>query len=90
LIRFHYHRSPRDIARIEVKKGDPMCHVYSDTSVEELIGWGTERGLKPEWIHYSSMPHYDAFGERLERCGPGVSRKELVADIRDWRARRQG
>ncbi len=85
MIKFHYHTSPRDIDRIGVKKGDPMCHVYSDRSLEELVAWGAERGLKEEWIHHSSMPHFDAFGDRLEGCGDGVGRRELVADIRRWR-----
>lgn len=62
-----------------------MCHVYSDRSLDELIAWGSERGLKEEWIHHSSMPHFDAFGERLEGCGEGVGRRELVKDIRAWR-----
>ena len=48
--------------------------------------WGRRRGLRPEWIHVGAIPHFDAFGERLERCGPGVRMRELVADIRSWRA----
>lgn len=87
MIKFHYHRAPRDIPRIAVEKGDWMCHVYSDTSLEELVEWGMARALKPDWVHHSSMPHYDAFGERLAECGEGVTRKELVHDIRGWRAR---
>ena len=63
-----------------------MCHVYSDTSLEELEDWGAARGLKSEWIHHSSLPHFDAFGDRLAHCGEGVTRRELVVDIRAWRA----
>ena len=88
MIKFHYHKAPRDLPHIDVRKGDPMCHVYSDESLEELVAWGREHGLKPEWIHDSALPHFDAFGERLEGCGEGVTRKTLVADIRRWRERR--
>ena len=85
MIKFHYHRAPRDIARLGVRNGDRMCHVYSDGSRDELESWGRRQGWRAEWIHDSAMPHFDAFGERLEVCGPGVERRELVADIRAWR-----
>ena len=87
MIKFHYHRAPRDIPRLDVRKGDRMCHVYSDVSLEELVRWGRRHGLKPEWIHHSSLPHFDAFGDRLSVCGEGVERRELVEDIRAWRRR---
>lgn len=86
MIKYHYHRALRDIPRIDVVKGDPLCHVYSDHSRDELVDWGRARGLKPEWLDEKTLPHYDAFGERLADCGPGVTRRELVADIRRWRA----
>lgn len=86
MIKFHYHTAPRDIPRVGIRKGDPLCHVYSDTSLEELVRWGRRHGLKAEWIHrHSSVPHFDAFGKHLERCGEGVSRRELAEDIRRWR-----
>ena len=66
-----------------------MCHVYSDRSLAELITWGREHSLKAEWIDSrNALPHFDAFGEHLERCGPGVSRAELVGHLRWWRERR--
>lgn len=86
VIKFHYHTAVRDVPRLGIGKGDPLCHVYSDRSLDELVAWGREHGLKPEWIHrHSSMPHFDAFGRHLEHCGEGVSRRELVEDIRRWR-----
>lgn len=89
VIRFHYHTAQRDIPRLEVKKGDTLVHAYSDTSVEELIEWGHSRGLKPEWIdRRNTLPHYDLFGEGVHLAGDGVTRAELVADLRTWRARR--
>lgn len=88
MIKYHYHRSPRDIPRIGVRKGDRMCHVYSDASLDELAEWGSGLGLDPRRIHHSSLPHFDAFGDLLGSCGEGVGRRELVSDIRRWRARR--
>lgn len=85
MIRFHYHRAMVDVPHLGIEKGDRLCHVYSDASLEELVAWGREHGLRPEWIHDGSLPHYDAFGERLEWCGPGVSRTELVEHMRMWR-----
>jgi hypothetical protein len=89
VIRFHYHTAARDIPRLDVKKGDTLVHAYSDTSIEELIEWGRSHGLKPEWIDdRNALPHYDLFGEGVGLAGPGVTRAELVADLREWRSRR--
>lgn len=88
MIKYHYHLAPRDLPRLNVRRGDRMCHVYSDISLAELIVWGREHGLRPEWIdRRNALPHFDAFGPRLEDCGSGVSRAELVRDIRRWRER---
>ena len=87
MIKFHYHAAPRAIPRLGIERGDRLCHVYSDTSLEELFGWGRGRGLRPEWAdRRSTLPHFDAFGDFLLFCGQGVPRKELVRDIRRWRA----
>lgn len=87
VIRFHYHTAPRDIPRLGVRRGDTLVHAYSDTSLEELIAWGRQHGLKPEWIdRRNALPHYDLFGEGLGLAGPGVSRAQLVSDLRSWRA----
>jgi len=89
MIRFHYHTALRDIPRLDVQKGDALVHAYSDTSVEELIDWGGSHGLKAEWIdRRNALPHYDLFGEGVSLAGDGVTRAELVADLRMWRARR--
>lgn len=74
-----------------VEEGDPLCHVYSDDSLEELVRWGRRHGLKAEWIDRShDLPHFDvAVERRRDALGPGVERAELVADIRRWR-RREG
>lgn len=87
MIKFHYHNAPRAIPRLGIERGDRLCHVYSDTSLEELLDWGRDRGLRPEWADLrNTLPHFDAFGDFLLFCGPGVTRQELVADIRRWRA----
>ena len=90
MIRFHYHTAGRDIQRLGVRKGDTLVHAYSDTSIEELIEWGRRHGLKAEWIdRRNALPHYDLFGDATGLAGPGVSRAELVADLRRWRAARR-
>jgi hypothetical protein len=60
--------------------------VYSDRSLDELRAWGKARGLKPEWIHRRKvLSHFDVLAESVAEQEPGVSRSELVADIRWWR-----
>ena len=86
MIKFHYHTARRDVPHLGIQRGVRLCHVYSDNSLEELEEWGRRRGLRPEWVHSGAIPHFDAFGERLELCGPGVRMRELVVDIRGWRA----
>ena len=89
MIRFHYHTAARDIPRLDVKKGDTLVHAYSDTSIEELIEWGRSHELKAEWIdRRNALPHYDLFGEGVRLAGEGVTRSELVADLKMWRERR--
>ncbi len=89
MIKFHYHTARTDVPKLGAEVGDRLCHVYSDRSIEELVAWGREHGLKPEWIDRShDLPHFDVSVERhREVLGPGVERAELVADIRGWRAR---
>ncbi|MCG8469942.1 MAG: DUF4031 domain-containing protein [Gemmatimonadetes bacterium] len=86
-VRFHYHRSQKDVPRLDIAKGDRLCHVYSDSSRDELEAWGLENGLDPRWIHEGTLPHFDAFGDRLRLCGPGVTRAQLKEHIRFWRSK---
>jgi hypothetical protein len=63
--------------------------VYSDRSSDELIAWGLENNLRPEWIDRRHvLPHFDVLGEKVAEQEPGVARAELVTDIRRWRDRR--
>lgn len=89
MIKFHYHRARTPVPRLGIEQGDRLCHVYSDRSREELEAWGRRHGWKPSWIHDGSIPHFDAFGERLAACGAGVSGREFAGDIRRWRERDQ-
>ena len=87
MMRFHYHKAGRDIPRLTVRKGDTLVHAYSDWSLDELIDWGRRYGLKPEWIDdRNALPHFDLFGRSVALADPeGVSRAELVTDLRRWR-----
>ncbi len=88
MIKFHFHSAPRDVPALEAGKGDRLCHVYSDVSLEELIEWGTARGLKPDWIDpRHTLPHFDVRAESVAEREPGVGRAELVRDIRAWQGR---
>lgn len=89
MIKFHYHDATRDVPRLGIRKGDRLCHVYSDATLAELEAWGAAHGLRPVWVHDRTLPHYDAFGDRLRWCGTGVTLGELKRDIRVWRARRE-
>jgi hypothetical protein len=89
-VKFHYHKAPKDVPRLGIRRGDRLCHVYSDESVEELTAWGRARGWRPRYMDLrNDLPHFDAFGTRLRHCGEGVSRKEFILDVRAWRARRR-
>jgi hypothetical protein len=89
-IKFHYHKAPKDVPRLGIRRGDRLCHVYSDSSVEELIAWGRARAWLPAYLDLrNDLPHFDAFRTRLRFCGAGVSRAEFVRDVRAWRARRR-
>lgn len=90
-VKFHYHTARRAVPGLGIEPGDPLCHAYSDESLRELVEWGRRHGLKPEWIDRShSLPHFDLHGEQLRHAGQGVERRELVEDIRSWRARQAG
>ncbi len=90
-IKFHYHKAPKDVPRLGIRRGDRLCHVYSDRSVDELIAWGAALGWKSYYLdRRNDLPHFDAFRTRLRHCGAGVSRREFVRDVRAWRERRRG
>jgi hypothetical protein len=57
-------------------------HLVSDTSLEELHEFAEKLGLRREWIHVKSIPHYDLTGEiyelALQRGAILVSSREIV------------
>lgn len=89
-VRFHYHRARQDVPRLGIERGDRLCHVYSDASLEELLSWGRSVGLDGARLDLrNDLPHFDAFGDWLQYCGDGVSRQQFVRDVRRWRERRR-
>ena len=86
MIKYHFHSAPKDVPRLGADKGDRLCHVYSDASLNELIEWGAARDLKREWIdRRNTLPHFDVRADSVNDREPGVGRAELVRDIRKWR-----
>ncbi|TFG67004.1 MAG: DUF4031 domain-containing protein [Gemmatimonadales bacterium] len=86
MIKYHFHTATREVPRLGAHKGDRLCHVYSDRSVEELLAWGATRNLRAEWMDRRNvLPHFDVLGESVAKHEPGVGRSELVVDIRWWR-----
>lgn len=85
-VKFHYHKAPKGLPRLGIRRGDRLCHVYSDVSLEELIAWGEAHGMRREYLDLRNvLPHFDAFRTWLRFCGEGVSRQEFVRDVRTWR-----
>lgn len=69
----------------------PSCHLIAD-SVEELLAFAGEIGLRPEWFQPRSSPHFDltAAGREaaIENGAVPLSNREFVAKIRELRKRR--
>ena len=40
-------------------RGMIMCHMMSDTSLDELHAFATRLGLRRSWFQNGSAPHYD-------------------------------
>ena len=57
-------------------------HLVSDTSLDELHEFAGALGLRREWLHRKTIPHYDLTGEIYERAlthgATLVSSRELV------------
>ena len=85
MIRYHFHTHP--------KRG-MCCHVYSTESRRELLVWGHKYGFPARWIHEGAMPHFDAWGSRLQNVpaeaarGAGVvGHHTFGTDAKAWRAK---
>ena len=70
----------------------PSCHLIAD-SVEELIAFAEEIGMRPEWFQPRSSPHFDLTADGREAAinngAVPLSNREFVAKIRELRKRRQ-
>jgi hypothetical protein len=69
----------------------PSCHLIAD-SVEELIAFAEEIGLRREWFQSKSSPHFDLTAAGREAAinngAIPLSNREFVAKIRELRKRR--
>ena len=70
----------------------PSCHLIAD-SVEELIAFAEEIGMRREWFQPRSSPHFDLTADGRETAihngAIPLSNREFVAKIRELRKRRQ-
>ena len=71
----------------------PSCHLIAD-SVDELIEFAMEMGLKREWFQAKSTPHFDLTAEArkaaVEHGAIELDHRQLVAKIRELRKKRLG
>jgi hypothetical protein len=69
----------------------PSCHLIAD-SVEELIAFAIEMGLRAEWFQPRSSPHFDLTRKGREAAikmgAIELNNREFVAKIRELRKRR--
>ena len=69
----------------------PSCHLVAD-SVEELITFAVEMGLRAEWFQPRSSPHFDLTREGREAAiqmgAIELNNREFVTKIRELRGRR--
>ncbi|PYS98173.1 MAG: DUF4031 domain-containing protein [Acidobacteria bacterium] len=70
----------------------PSCHLIAD-SVEELIEFAVQIGLRPEWFQPKSSPHFDLTAEGREAAinngAIELDSRALVAKLRELRAKRK-
>lgn len=70
-------------------KGGVACHLVSDHSREELLGFAQSIGLPQRWFQPGSVPHFDlspAMRRRAVRAGAAaVDRREIVAAVQRFR-----
>jgi hypothetical protein len=84
LIGFHYHVAHADMPRLGIRRGDRLCHVFSDladlaAAEQELRAWAERvgpRGLRLQ-DRGERRQHYDLWGPWLARCGPPADRLAL-------------
>jgi hypothetical protein len=84
MIHFHYHVAQADTPHLGIRRGDRLCHVFSDlpelaAAAAELRAWADARGLERVRIQDRGLPrqHMDLWGDLLALCGPPAERSTL-------------
>jgi hypothetical protein len=84
MIHFHYHFAHADRPRLGIRRGDRLCHVFSDlaelrAAAAELRAWADARGLRRVRIQERGLrrQHMDLWGEPLQLCGRPAERSTL-------------
>ena len=71
----------------------PSCHLIAD-SVDELIAFAVQMGLRAEWFQPKSSPHFDLTAEGREAAISNgaieLENRAFVAKVRELRAKRKG
>ena len=69
----------------------PSCHLIAD-SIDELIAFAENMGLRREWFQPKSSPHFDLTAPGREAAinngAIPLSNRDFVAKIRELRKRR--
>ena len=69
----------------------PSCHLIAD-SVDELMNFALEMGMRAEWFQPGSSPHFDlTVGGRTVAVRYGaieLTNRDFVAKLRELRQRR--
>ena len=67
----------------------PSCHLFTDGSLEELIIFAESIGLKKNWLHKTSLNHFDLVeSKRIEAIKKGaieLNRSEASKKIKELR-----
>ncbi len=89
MIRFHYHVAPLNRPRLGIRRGDRLCHVFSDlpdldTAEQELLAWGRRFGPPDLRLQRRGdrRQHFDLWGAWLAICGPAAPREAVRAWLR--------
>jgi hypothetical protein len=87
MIGFHYHVAHADTPRLGIRRGDRLCHVFSDlpdlaAAERELRAWAAAFG--PAGLRLQNRgqrrQHFDLWGGWLAVCGRPADR----ATLRRW------
>ena len=73
-------------------KWGQSCHLFTDSSFDELHTFAKRIGLKREWFQDEELPHYDLTrGKRIQAIRAGampVNAAKMVEVLNLWRKRR--